>query len=162
MSTFLKSSEVKLINGGYLSGKDDAPVDNYEFVDAQKEAEYICTFADMAKGKNFKGVKADSLIDVKAQVTEFLNKKDLVIYAEKPEEVARPVTSSLAKEALAFMEYGETMTKVEKVNQFMQKFNTLNDFEKHGLFFSSGIVKLNKIYTVQEIKDAVMNVIDLM
>ena len=161
MKQFLKTGEVGLKNGGYLTSKDGNPVNNWEFTDAQRHAEYIMTFAELAKGKDFKGKKADSIEDLRAAVEKALTAKD-VVYVDKPTEVTRPVTDSLAKEALAFMDYGTEMSKVEKVNKFMQQFNVLNDFEQYGLFFDQEIVKLNKIYTIQEIKDAVMNTINLL
>lgn len=162
MSKFLKKEEVKLINGGYLSDKDGNPVNNSVFVQAQLEAEFVVTFANMAKGKDFKGKKADSLADLKLEVEKALYRDKDVTYIDKPKEVERPTHSALAKEAMAFMDYGDKLSKVEKVNKFMQKFNGLNDFETFGLFFDSGIVKLNRIYTIQEIKDAVMEAIELL
>ena len=44
----------------------------------------------------------------------------------------------------------------------MQQFKTLQDFETVGLFFDQGIVKLNKIYTVEEILNAVTETIELL
>jgi hypothetical protein len=62
---------------------------------------------------------------------------------------------------LAFIDFQETSSKVNKVNNFLQQFTVLHDFETFGLFFTQDIVKLNKIYTVAEIKQAVTEVIDL-
>lgn len=162
MKEFLKKGEVQLINGGYLSNKEGKPVNNYEFVDAQLHAEYIITFAEMAKGKDFKGKKADTVQDLREEVQAALSKKNPVTYVPKPTEVVRPVTDSLAKEALAFMDYADSMSKAEKINQFMQQFNILNDFEQFGLFFDQDIVKLNNIYTVEQIKEAVISTINLL
>jgi hypothetical protein len=162
MSTFLKKGELQLINGGYLSDKKGNPVNNAEFVKVQQHAEYVVTFAEFAKGKSFVDKKADSLADLQKEVREFLYSTKPVEYVTSPEEVARPLTQGLAKEALAFIEYQENSSKATKINNFLQKFNVLNDFEKFGLFFEQGITKLNRIYTLEEIKTAVTEVIDLL
>ena len=56
----------------------------------------------------------------------------------------------------------EEMGTVSRLNEFMQKFNVINEFEEHGLFFGQGIVKLNKIYTIKDIQDSLKEVIDLL
>jgi hypothetical protein len=162
MSTFLKKGEIQLINGGYLSDSKGNPVSNTQFYEAQLQAEYVITFAEFAKGKDFKGKKADSLADLTKEVREFLYLTKPVSYVEKPKEVKRPVTDSLAKEALSFIEFQEKSNIAQKVNNYMQRFNVLHDFEEFGLFFDQQIVKLNKIYTVEEIKTAVNSVIGLL
>jgi hypothetical protein len=43
-----------------------------------------------------------------------------------------------------------------------QRFNVINDFETFGLFFESGIVKIERIYTIKEITKALNEVIDLL
>jgi hypothetical protein len=161
MNTFLKNNELQLINGGYLSDSKGNPVSNDAFVKAQQHAEYIVTFANLAKGKDFNGKKADTLSSLENEVIKYLNEQRPVTFIEKPKEVSRPVTKSLAKEALAFIDFQETSSKVNKVNNFLQQFTVLHDFETFGLFFTQDIVKLNKIYTVAEIKQAVTEVIDL-
>jgi len=161
MSTFLKNNELQLINGGYLSDSQGNPVFNEAFVKAQQHAEYIVTFATLAKGKDFKGKQADTLSSLKAEVQQYINDQRPTVFIEKPKDVKRPVSESLAKEALAFINFQETSNKVDKVNNFLQQFTVLHDFETFGLFFTQGIVKLNKIYTVAEIKQAVTEVIDL-
>ena len=45
MKVFLKKEELQLVNGGYLSGKDEKPVGNAEFVKAQKERIAVVIFA---------------------------------------------------------------------------------------------------------------------
>jgi hypothetical protein len=161
MKKFLKVDGVKLINGGYLSTKDDAPVTNEAFVAAQKHAEYIVTFATMAKGKSFVAKKADSLDDLKAAVAKALETKKTA-FVTTPKKPAQKATEGLAKEALAFLDYGKNVGKAEKVNAFLQQFNVLQDFEEFGLFFEEGIVKLNTIYTVKDVVDAVESTIELL
>lgn len=158
---FLKVSDVSLQNGGYLSNTEGAPVSNSEFVAAQKRAEYVVTFARLAKGKDFKGKKADSLDELRAEVTKALSQQS-VKFVEAPTAPERTLTDNLAAEALKFMDFKAQESKVEKVNQFLQEFTVLHDFETFGLFFESEIVKLNKIYTLEEIKNAVLETIELL
>ena len=160
MKTFLKQTEVELINGGYLSDKEGNPVNHPEFVTAQLEADYIVKFAELAKGKNFEGTKADSLADVKSAVLAELAKKD-VSYVEAGPEPKSTVGDKLSKEALDFHKFQEKLSSTGKINTFLQKFNVINDFEVNGLFFEQDVVKLNKIYTIKEVTEAVSQVIDL-
>lgn len=162
MKQFIKSTELQLINGGYLTTKSEVPVTNEAFITAQKQAEYIVTFAEMAEGKNFTGTKADSLEALKLEVHNRLNGTQSVEYVAKLAPVATPTQTKLANEALAFLENHEANQKIDKVNTFLQQFNILKEFEDFGLFFDQGIVKLNRIYTVAEITGAVNKVIDLL
>ena len=83
-------------------------------------------------------------------------------FVSKPTEVKKPLTAQLAEEAMAFMTFQENSGKVDKINSFLQQFEVISEFEEFGLFFESDIVKLNKIYTMKEIVDAVTETIDLL
>lgn len=159
---FIKNGELQLKNGGYLSNKDGNPVCNYDFFNAQQYADYIVTFAKMAKGKDFKGKKADSLEDLRKEVNEVFNAEQKIEFVKKPKDVKRPTTDTLAKEALAFINFQESSSKTEKLNNFLQQFAILKEFEDFGLFFEEEIVKLNKIYTLDEVVKATTEVIDLL
>ena len=162
MKTFLKVSELELINGGYLSKKDGKdPVTNAEFVAAQKHADYIITFARLAKGKTFTAKKVDSIDDLKAEVTKAMATKKTA-FVKVPTKPERTTTDTLAKEAMAFLDYGKDLSKVEKINTFLQQFNVLQEFEDFGLFFEDGIEKLTKIYSVKDVVEAVESTIDLL
>ena len=161
MKKFLKKAEIKLENGGYLVDKDSNPVSNVNFVHLQKRAEYICTFAQLAKGRDFVGKKAATLDDLRNDVLSALADKS-VKYVDTPTQVKQDITEKLKKEALSFMQFQQDSTTAQKVNQFLQEFNTLKEFEEFGLFFEEDIVKLNKIYTMDEIVSAVKEVIDLL
>lgn len=161
MNKFLKKSEIQIINGGYVCDSNNNPVTNENFIKAQQHAEYIITFYEFSKDKDFKGKKADSIESLKQEVNNYLYSIKPIEYISKPENVKRPLTEELSKEALAFIEFEENSSKVNKINNFMQQFNILNDFEKFGLFFEEGISKLNKIYTINDIKEAVEKIIDL-
>jgi hypothetical protein len=158
---FLKKADLQLANGGYLSNSEKNPVFNAEFVTAQKHAEYIVTFAQMAKGKDFKGKKADSLDELKAKVSKMVEGSQVTEFVAKPKTVNRPTGDKLAKEALDFISFQADTSKVEKINAFLQQFKVLGEFEEFGLFFEEEIVKLNKIYTMKEVIDAVTETIDL-
>lgn len=159
---FLTSDQLE-VKSGYLSVKGDkmAPVTNEAFIAAQKHAEYIITFAEKAKGKDFKGKCADSLSSLKADVIKELasKTKKFVNDPEKPKQVT---TEKLTNEALAFIGFAEESTKTDKINKFLAQFEIIDEFEEIGLFFNSEIVKINKIYTMKEIIEAVKSVIDLL
>jgi len=160
---FLNSAEVE-INKGYLSAVNKegkvSPISNKEFVTAQKLAEYVTTFAEKAKGKNFKVNKIDSLEDLKTEVYTSLATKDTK-YLKSPKKVEKKLTEQLANEALSFINYTEESSKVDKINTYLQRFNVINEFEDIGLFFEPEIIKINKIYTIKEITKAVTSIIEL-
>tara|TARA_R110000868_G_scaffold179968_2_gene420417 strand:+ start:132 stop:626 length:495 start_codon:yes stop_codon:yes gene_type:complete len=159
---FLKNGQVELVNGGYLSTKEGGnPVSNAEYVKAQQHAEYVVTFATLAKGKDFVGKRADSLVDLQNEVSKALAAKKKVFVA-KPTAIEKTLTKQLQDEAMAFMNFEENSSKVDKVNNFLQQFAVLDEFEIFGLFFESDIVKLNKLYTMSEVVTAVQEVIDLL
>ena len=162
MSKFVKKSELQLLNGGYLSDKDENPIINAEFVAAQKRAEYVVTFAKHAKNKDFVGKETDSLAECKADVAKELEELNKVEFVKAPKKVVKKLSDQLADEAIAFMNWEEKSTKVEKINAFLTDFRVLKDFEDYGLFFEDGIVKLNKIYTIEDVTKAVEQTIDLL
>lgn len=161
MKQFIKNNELQLLNGGYLSNASESPVTNAAFVQAQKSAEYVVTFAAIAKTKTLKDVKADSVESIRAEVEASLKKKDIK-FLETTKVSEGKLTSQLKEEALAFMSGAENNAKTEKINAFLQQFEILKDFEEYGLFFEDGIVKLNKIYTLKEVIEAVKSTIDLL
>ena len=162
MSKFVKKSELQLLNGGYVSDKDGAPVTNADFIAAQKRAEYVVTFAKHAKNKDFVGKETDCLAECRADVAKELDELNKVEFIKAPKKVAKKLSDQLADEAMAFMNWEEESTKVEKINAFLTDFKVLKDFEDHGLFFEDGIVKLNKIYTIKDVTKAVEQTIDLL
>lgn len=166
MSQFLNSNEITIQNG-YLSAlvkgaKKPTPIFNADFVSAQEKAEYIVLFAKCAANKNFTSRRADSVEDVRREVANMLAAK-ATVYVTAPEKAVTPVTDSLAKEALAFMDFHEGSSRIKKVNDFMQQFQVLTDLEDNGLFFTeTQVVKMNKIYSVKDILTAVNSCIDLL
>ena len=151
---FVKSSELELVNGGYLS-TNGKPVGNAEFVKAQKEAERIITIVALSKGKDFKGKTPDSLDAVIQEADRLLTSKKQVQYISTPDKPERPINESLKKEALAWMNHQDNVQASNALNQFMAQFDVIHEFEEFGLFFDEEIVKLNKIYTIAEITESV-------
>jgi hypothetical protein len=164
MSKFVKKGELTLVNGGYLSiGKkgEVIPVSNVAFEEVQKHAEYIVTFAKLAKGKDFVGKAPETLGALVEEVQRELAKKDTV-YVAIPAMPARSINDQFAAEALAWHNGGKEQKKAQLINEYMQQFNVIQEFEEFGLFFNDGVAKLNKIYTVEEITAAVKDCIDLL
>lgn len=161
MKQFIKKDELQLINGGYLVNKEGTPVSHDTFVYLQNRAHYIATFAKHAKGKDFKGKEAYSLQQLKNVINEELYSKKSISFIESPKSPVGKLTTQLKNEALAFMDFQEGKSKIDKINEFMQEFALLAEFEEFGLFFTEDIVKLNKIYTIEEILENVKEIIEL-
>lgn len=158
---FVKKDELMLVNGGYVvAGENETPVYNEEFIAVQRHAEWVVTFAEKARGKDFIGKQADSIEDVRRATREALSNKDIE-YVSIPKAPKMELTNKLQKEALDFIMNSGEVSKAKAINNFLQQFNILNDFEKFGLYFTEDIVKLNKIYTMDEVIKAVTEVIDL-
>jgi hypothetical protein len=75
---------------------------------------------------------------------------------------ARTINEQFTAEALAWHNGGKEQKKAQLINEYMQQFNVIQEFEEFGLFFNDGVAKLNKIYTVEEITAAVKDCIDLL
>lgn len=161
MKNFLKKGELELKNGGYLvSTNTGEAIFNQQFVELQEHAHYLITFAKHAKGKDFEGKKADTIGDIMSAVEAELKTKQIE-FVTAPKMGARKITDALKKEAMDFINNSQDVSKAEKINNFLQKFRTLQEFEEFGLFFTEDVVKLNKIYTVAEVVAAVTECIDL-
>lgn len=150
---FVKPSELTTKDGGYLYSKT-TPVTNEKFVELQREAELLVKTAEAVKKADFKGKKPDNFDEIVKAVEAEL-KNDFVEYLPTPKAPKRSTTDKLKNEALAWIDYEKLSSKAEKVNESMQRYNLLFDFEKHGLFFTEGVVKLRNIYTTSEITEAI-------
>lgn len=153
---FLKKSELGLINGGYLvEVATSKPVSNKEFVARQTEAHYLVSLAGKVGSADLKGKKATTFDELVKQVQSELADKTKK-YVTAPEAVKTPTLDALQKEAMAWLEAQKGGNVTDKVNNILQKFNLIADFEEFGLFFNDAdIVKLDKIYTMEEIIAAV-------
>jgi hypothetical protein len=161
MKQFLKVEDLQLINGGYLSNKEGKPVYNAEFIAAQQHAHFIAELAKEAEGKDFKGKEADSIEEVKQTVLNRLSSVETVEFIKGPKKFKQDLTDKLKSEALGFINFNEEVSKTAKINEFLQSFKVIDEFEKFGLFFEEEIVKLNKIYTIKEIVKNTKLIIDL-
>lgn len=149
---FLTANQVSLINGGYLSNsKTKEPIHNYDFCNAQRKAAFLDKLSKEVEGKSFETVKGECFSQIFEKALTDFNASKQVTYVATPAEPDQKLTIDLRNEALAWIGHQEDKGKTERINQRMQEFNPLVDFEKHGLFFDQGIIKLDKIYTVEEI-----------
>ena len=70
---FVKKGELTLVNGGYcVAGEKQTPVYNLDFIATQRHAEWVVTFAEKAKGKDFIGKVPDTIASVKDEVRKAL------------------------------------------------------------------------------------------
>lgn len=153
---FLKLSEVSLNPAGYLVATEtNKPVNHKEFAEQQKRAHYVCSLAIAIKDKNFKPCKVDNLDEIAKQVQADIDAKDVTNYVAAPEKPTSKVQEELVQFALDFASYGDKKEQTDKINTFMQTFNAINGVQSVGDYFSEGLVKLNKIYTIEEILAAV-------
>ena len=152
---FLKNNELAVVNGGYLVAKGtESPVFHQEFVDLQKEAHYLISLADTVRATNFEVKEAITFDQVVKQVTVKLNDEKRV-YVDAAKPVATPTLDKLQKEALAWLGNKADEGKTEKLNRILQKFNVIAEYEEFGLYFGEGIVKLQALYSLEDIVKAV-------
>lgn len=154
MSTFKKKGEVQLINGGYLSSKTGKPVSNAAFVNAQQKAHWLVTLASKMAGKTFTVASPDDINDLIAQTDQEINGNSVEEFIKTPKAPVSKITKALEEEALGFVEFHKEVAVSERINNKLQEFKVISEFENFGLFFNSGVVKLNEIYTVKQITEA--------
>ena len=153
---FLTSSQLELNPAGYLvSTVSTKPVLHAEFVAQQKAAEYTVKLAEAIKDKSFTATKVDSIETIKQQVLASINKASVKSYVSAPAKPTNDINDQLVKFALDYVGYESDKLESSKINDFMQQFNKINDIEEVGEYFSEGLVKLSKIYTIVEILAAV-------
>lgn len=153
---FLKLNEISLNPAGYLvSTETNKPVNHKEFAEQQKRAHYVVKLSEAIKDKNFKPCKVDNLDEIAKQVQADIDAKDVTNYVAAPEKPTSKVQEELIQFALDFASYDDKKAQADKINTFMQTFNAINGVQSVGDYFSEGLVKLNKIYTIEEILAAV-------
>lgn len=152
---FVKKGELTLKNGGYLSNKKGEPITNAEFIAAQEKAHYLVRLSQAVEGKDFQGKKPDNFESIVNDVVNSIAAESTVRYSTEPTQPSMSLRDQLAEEALNWVKFEENKTLSERVNEAMQPFNVIRDYEEFGLFFSSGIVKLSNIYTIEQILNAV-------
>ena len=151
---FLKTKDLSLKNGGYLVTGKDVPVTHAQFVSSQRRAHYLVTLSKEVKKASFETKAPDSFISIVEKVAKSFVNQDYV-YKELSEKPVRKITDSLKNEALEWLNFKGKKKASKKINRLMQEFNILKDFEEFGLYFSEGLVKLNAIYTIEEVLEAI-------
>lgn len=152
---FLKSTELSLNAAGYLvSETTGKPVTHSEFVNQQKNAEYIVKLAAAIKDANFTPSKVDNLEAIKVAVKASMAGSTQT-YVTAPTKPTSQVNDELVKFALDFNSYEDAKLQSEKINVFMQQFNSVNDVEQVGDYFTEGVVKLSAIYDIKTILEAI-------
>lgn len=153
MKKFLNKDQIKINKSGYLTDLEGSPISNTVFEDIQEKAAYIIELAEHIKDKDFVGKKADSKTEVVVNFTkEFY--KDEKLYNETLIAPKTKLTDSLKKEALDFISFKEEVKTNENINHRLSEFKDLKVFEDFGLFFEEGICKIKKIYTFEEVIEA--------
>jgi len=149
---FLTSKNLSLNKAGYLvSTESKKPVTHVNFVNQQKAAHYLVSLAEAIKDKNFVVGQIDNLAAIKAEVVKSINEATVVQYATAPAQPTSKVLDELIKYATDFDSYHDGVEDADKINSIMNQFNSINDVESVGEYFSEGLVKLSKIYTIKEI-----------
>jgi predicted PolB exonuclease-like 3'-5' exonuclease len=156
MNIFLKSSDLSLNPAGYLvATTENKPVTHVAFVEQQKRAHYVVSLSAAIKDKNFKPCKVDDLDAIAKQVQADIDATSVLNYVTAPVKPTSAVNDELIKFALDFAAYDDVKAQTDKINAFMQTFNSIRSVEEVGDYFQEGLVKLNKIYTIAEILEAV-------
>ncbi len=159
---FLEAKDLGLNKAGYLISKTSSkPVNHVDFVKAQQGAEYIVKLAEAIKGKTFTCGKLDNLDAIKAAVKAAMSNTNQV-YGTAPSKPVGDLTSKLANEAMAFVEFDSKKSKFEQINTFMQAFNSIKAIEEVGDYFEEKTVKLANIYTIADIQIAVEQTIEIL
>lgn len=152
MSLFQTSKTVVLLNGGYVSdASDKKPVTHQGFIAAQTRAHYLVTLAAKMKGKTFTATPVENINHLMKEVSDDLATEDSHEFVTAKAAPVGTLTAQLRAEALAFCGAKIEENDVDTLNNKLQEFKLLVEFETQGLFFTKGISKLNKIYTVKEI-----------
>jgi hypothetical protein len=160
---FLKSTDIELNAAGYLVSKTTKkPVSHTAFVAQQRNADYVVKLAAAIKGKNFRTTKTDDLEAIKASVKASMVAAQVNEYVAMPTKPTSKVQDELTQLALDFVKYEDTKETNSKINNIMNEFNSINDIEKVGDYFSEGLVKLSKIYTIKEILSAVKSTSEIL
>ena len=151
-SNFKTVKEVVIAKGGYLAdATSNKPVSNKEFVAAQLRAHRLVSIAAKMKGKTFTVAKVDNIHDIVKEVEAELSATRVEEFVKVPKVKKGKLAQQLLDEATAFVNGAVEANKANDLNNRLQEFIVINDFETTGLFFTSKISKLSKIYTMKEI-----------
>lgn len=152
---FLKKTDLTLANGGYLV-TGETPVFHAEFVNKQREAHSLVTLANKVRGVDFSVKKPVSFESLRQEVFKEINEQQARAYVAAPTKPELTYTDGLAKEAMKWLDFEKSKSISERVNEMLQRFNIITEFEEFGLYFNTDqITKLSGIYTIEQIVDAV-------
>lgn len=153
---FLKLNDLELNPAKYLiAKKSQKPVTHAAFVAQQQSAHYIVSLADAIKGKTFKASKTDNLDAIKAEVKAAIAAKSVKEFVAAPTKPVSKVNDEMVQFALDFANFKTDESKAKELNKIMAEFDAIDGVESVGDYFSEGLVKLNKIYSTEEILAAV-------
>lgn len=153
---FLKLNDLELNPAKYLiAKKSQKPVTHAAFVAQQQSAHYIVSLASAIKGKTFKADKLDSLDAIKAEVRAAIDAKNTREYVAAPTKPVSKVNDEMVQFALDYAKFKTDESKAKELNKIMAEFDAIDGVESVGDYFSEGLVKLNKIYSTDEILAAV-------
>jgi hypothetical protein len=160
---FLSKSDITL-NNGYLVAKGTEkiiPIDNFGFVNAQKSAYELDVLVQTLKEKDFVGRPADSFLSAVEEANVKAKEAFQTTYTVKIDKPVNKLSEQLKEEALNQMKYQTEIETAKKLNQQMQRYCTISQFEEIGLHFKEQVVKLPKIYTIEEIKSLMLEFLQL-
>lgn len=153
---FLKLDGLALNPAGYLVGKkSEKPVNHPTFVAEQQAAEFLVKLAEATKGKKFKSDKLDDLNAIKAEVRAAISAKAIKQFVAAPTKPVSKANDEMVQFALDFANFKTEEGKVAELNKMMAEFSTIDGVESVGDYFSEGLVKLNGLYSTEEILAAV-------
>lgn len=146
MSNFLGKGKVFLNDTNYLVDAKGNPITNKEFVVEQQEAHSIVCLSTKAP-------KTTKVVEETVECTSVTRKE----FVKVPEVNVGALNKQLREESIAFVNSQWEAQVAKRVNDIMNSsFNSLKQFEDFGMFFDEGVVQLEKIYTVQEVVDALV------
>ena len=163
MNNLLKLENLQLDTAGYLTDLDGNTVNQKDFVEQQKLANFYVELAKRIKDKNFKQTEiVENFKDIHDRLVLQLKQNEKVTYVTPPVKPEMSIVNQLTEEAMAFVNYTENTEKADTINKEMQKFNKIYQVGNVGERFTDDVVLLNipKLYTIAEILEAVTIVVE--
>jgi hypothetical protein len=113
--------------------------------------------AVLNSGQSFNAVIPASMEDLLTQVRKEASLKSKTTYMDVTTAPDMPVNASLEAEKDNWTAWLKSNAFAEKFNTKMAQFDVIDQMEKGGLLFTQGVasVKLEEVYTIAEIKEAV-------
>lgn len=157
---FLKSSDLKLNAAGYLVSKDDKPVYNQAFVNAQISAHLFVSIAKACEGKIFKTEKAASFVEIVNKVRAEISTNTVYQYEKAPVK-KESILDKITAAGLEFVEFEGATQKAAKINSLMAEYEPIRKTEQFGEFFQEGVQELKNLYTVKDVLAAAKIIVEI-